>query len=497
MRINNNIPAIMTHRSIRRADTALTRTMNRLSTGLRINTAADDAAGMAIAIKMRTQLANIDQAGDNSTHAVSMIQTAEGALTEVHSMLQRMRELAVQASNDTNTPADRSRIQAEIDNLIEEITSLSDRAEFNTIGLFTGIASRVSHSRIDDGLGNMVNANHISNLIFTSEAVGSGILSYRIDQVGLPAVTTLTGLPTNDNFVINDSGRININGIFMDVTAGETWGEVRARMNTDLLEPNGINFYYETGSGNESFLVTELAGANRQISISGTPALLAAIGLPAGTSTGSDAIISNIDLTGTRNSGLSWTSNGNQLNVLGANAEDIRFNLQVMFDGDGGFTFGDAATPIGTNLDMEFEFRDFGPLRLQIGPNSNMSMQVNIPRITAETLGLVMYAGGQQQLILNMKNLQGAQESIDILDRAINTISQTRSNLGAYQNRLESTVRSLQEASISTSGSLSRIQDTDMARESTLLSQWSVIQQAAMAMMAQANQRPQQILQLM
>jgi len=486
----------MTHRAIRRADTALTQTMNRLSTGLRINTAADDAAGMAIAIKMRTQLANINQAGDNSTHGVSLIQTAEGALTEVHSMLQRMRELAVQASNDTNTPADRSRIQAEIDNLIEEISSLSDRAEFNTIGLFTGIASRVSHSRIDVA-GIMQNANHIANLIFTSEAVNSGVLNYRIEQVGLPAVTTLTNLPVNDNFVINQSGRITINGLNIDVVAGETWGEVRARMNTDLLRPNGISFYHETGAGGESFLVTDLAGANRHIDISGTPALLAAIGLTSGVSAGRDAIISNIDLTGTRSSGLSWTANGNQLNILGANGEDVRFNLQVMFDGEGGFTFGDGTTPIDTGLDMEFEFRDFGPLRLQIGPNSNMSMQVNIPRITAETLGLVMYAGGQQQLILNMKNLQGAQESIVVLDRAINTISQVRSNLGAYQNRLESTVRSLQEASISTSASLSRIQDTDMARESTMLSQWSVIQQAAMAMMAQANQRPQQILQLM
>jgi len=156
------------------------------------------------------------------------------------------------------------------------------------------------------------------------------------------------------------------------------------------------------------------------------------------------------------------------------------------------------ADPLFVNgLNMTKNFRPYGPIMLQIGSSHNTAMPVQIPRLNAETLGLVEYVGGVQRMLINYSRREGAEKAIDITDLAISTVSTVRARLGAYQNRLESTVRNLDVTAENTEVSRSRIQDTDMARETTRFAQYNVMFQAALAIMGQANQRPQQLISLL
>jgi len=182
MRIGHNVPALMTHLNLRRNDRFITASMQRLSTGVRINSAREDAAGLAIANKLGYQFSGLERASANSTHGISMIQTAEGALNEIHNMLQRMRELAVQAANDTMTKEDRAKVQNEINDLTDEITASAGRAEFNKIRLLNGEAARVNSTWFSGQLNKI-----IATATYISQNVPPGTLQYTIRQVGLPA----------------------------------------------------------------------------------------------------------------------------------------------------------------------------------------------------------------------------------------------------------------------------------------------------------------------
>jgi flagellin len=261
------------------------------------------------------------------------------------------------------------------------------------------------------------------------------------------------------------------------------------------FEYAGINIDRDAG-----LLYSNIAGSDQRIRITGNADLLAGMGLTAGESFGTDAVVGNIQLfdsLGNLVTGdLAVSTRGNQVLIRGTRGEDIRFNIQVDFDSDNNqhvFGNGDVVAP----QDMTMVFRDFGPLRLQIGPNHNMAMPVQIPRLNAETLGFVEYVAGRRRNILNYANTEGATLALDITDRALHTVSQVRARLGAYQNRLESTVRSLDVAAEQTESSRSLIQDADMARESTRFAQFNVMFQSAMAMLGQANQRPQQLISLL
>ena len=152
------------------------------------------------------------------------------------------------------------------------------------------------------------------------------------------------------------------------------------------------------------------------------------------------------------------------------------------------------ASPI---VDMELRIESFGGLRVQIGPNYNMNMDIQIPRINAETLGFVEYRGGERVRLLHYTTQEGAQRAIDQTSAALARVSLVRSRLGAYQNRLEHTIRNLDNAALNTESARSRVQDTDMAREMTMLAKRQVMYQAGLAILGQANQRPQMVLQLL
>ncbi len=220
MRINHNISALKANNQLAKTNNLLDQSLERLSSGYRINSAADDSAGLAISEKMRTQISGLDQASRNASDGISVIQTAEGALIEVEAMLQRMRELAVQSANGTYTTEDRVAIQSEIDQLNEEINRISETTEFNTMTLLDGNIDRKSYSN-----------NSNVNLVSLSDTVGIGNYGVKILQdarqaVAVGGVTQFSGSTTTTTISEAQAGSININGETVKINAGDTIDEV-------------------------------------------------------------------------------------------------------------------------------------------------------------------------------------------------------------------------------------------------------------------------------
>ncbi|MDF2905089.1 MAG: hypothetical protein K0R34_410 [Herbinix sp.] len=220
MRINHNISALKANNQLAKTNNLLDQSLEKLSSGYRINSAADDSAGLAISEKMRTQISGLDQASRNASDGISVIQTAEGALVEVEAMLQRMRELAVQSANGTYTSEDRVAIQSEIDQLNQEITRISETTEFNTMTLLDGNIDRKSYSN-----------NSNVNLVSLSDTVGIGNYGVKILQdarqaVAVGGATTFTGPTTTATISSAQAGSVNINGETVKVEAGDTIDEV-------------------------------------------------------------------------------------------------------------------------------------------------------------------------------------------------------------------------------------------------------------------------------
>lgn len=492
MKINDNIPALQAYTSLLRVNKNIDKSMRRLASGIRINSVADDAAGMAISNKLKTQISGLEMASRNTMDGISLVQVAEGALQEVHNMLHRMSELAIQSSNASNLAEDRKKINDEIEQLINEINDTAYKTEFNNIKVLNGDAARLAKVPVGDRI--------YTNVTYVSDNVMSGELQYTVDTLGLPASFATAG---NSNFpavstLVGQS--FTINGDSFTVTGDDTVKTLIAKFqelcdtnNLDVMILGGASWdNYET-TGAQAMIYSKAAGSDEKITISGDASLLAAFGFAAGTETGRDAV-----MTATTHNGeqFSWTSKGNNVEMIGANSKQINLEFKIGGpDSNGNFYTPDgviiSSTGVNTSMsgvNKKADVLDFGMLKLQIGPNKNMELSIQIPDLSAKGLGIEF---------LNVKSFDAAQRAINQANDAITKVSAVRSKLGAYQNRMEHTYANLNSISENTSGALSRIYDTDMAWEMTQLTQNNVIGQAGMAIMAQANQRPQQILQLL
>lgn len=517
MRINHNISALKANNQLSKTNKLLDGSLEKLSSGFRINSAADDAAGLAISEKMRTQISGLEQANRNASDGISVIQTAEGALVEVESMLQRMRELAVQSANGTYTTEDRIAIQAEIDQLNDEITRISETTEFNTMTLLDGNIDRKSYS----------SDNRVS-LVSLSDTVAVGDYMLTVIQDARQAVivgnSTSSGLLTNGKIGKDLVGSLNINGESVMVSEGETIDEVFEKIR-NACDNVSINVFAASnttpatdanldmagytsnplGPGDSLIFVSREYGSKENIEIyCDNPDLCTMLGLTirGARATGYDA---KATLTlNSSNPGSLYTNtatvsvSGNKITVSDRNNFKMVFEAQP---GTVGSVYQDTAItssvndPVasvepttGAGVSITVSVLDAGPMDLQIGANEGQLMAIRIPRVTPETLGIDK---------VNIGTADGAQEAITLLDIAINTVSAIRSKLGAYQNRLEHSITNLNVSQENMTESLSRIEDADMAQEMATYTQRSVLAQAGTAMLAQANQRPQTILSLL
>lgn len=483
--------AVITNHQLLNTENSMAASMEKLSSGLRINHAKDDAAGMAISIKMKAQIRGLDQASQNASDGNSILETADGALNEVTAMIQRMRELSVQAANGTNTDDDKKAIQEEIDSLKKEINRVSTDTEFNTKTLFDG------------SLDTRVYADHVTRTAI-SDSVTPGQYAFTVTAASTQATYNELGAVTGPSYLADDgvseakdfteipadaAGTITINGREIKIEEGDTAMQVYEKLRngselgecaiTPLEETAGV---YTEKTGDYAFgdplqIVSDFYGSSSSVSISCDNEDLAKfLGIPMNNTnnmpTGTDAQLT-LDTNSAFGSHCTYAVDGNKIKISDRGGFEISFMLEAEYS---------STTPI--NLDVT----NIGTLTLQIGANENQTMDIRIPEISTKSL----YIDD-----LDVTTVTGADRAISKLDDALESISASRSRIGAYENRLDHAIDSLDQTSQDMTSALSRIEDVDMAEEMTEYTKQNVLSQAATSVLAQANDIPQQVLQLL
>ncbi len=373
MRINYNVSAMLSNNALANNDKLLAASLERLSSGLKINHAKDNPAGLAMAKRMNAQMEGVKKAGQNASDGVSVLETADGALGEVHEMLQRMSELAIKASNGTMTDDDRKVIQDELEQLKAEIQRIRDTTEFNGQHLFNGEFAYKGYT--DD---NRVKVNSYSADVALKE--------YTIDSVKVEKELDSEG---------NETGNLIVN----EVTLGEGFDD----------------------SAKLSF-------------------------------------------------------KDNMVIITADDNFEMKLDLTKMLEDSADVS------------DLKIDISGVGAMRLQVGANEGQIIPVDIPDLNIRNLGIEK---------LDVSTPEGAKEAIGLVEDAIKEISHVRGRLGAFQNRLESTVDTLNITDYNMTSAYSRIMDVDMAEEMTAYTTAQVLTQAGTSMLAQANERPSQVLQLL
>jgi flagellin len=389
-RINTNIDALQAQRNLDLTSLSLSQSIQRLSSGLRINSAADDAAGLAISEKLNAQVNGLNQAARNAQDGISMIQTADGALNEVSAMLQRMRELAVQASNDTLSTSDRAAINDELQQLQAQINAISTQTKFNGKSLLTGSLA----TALDP----------------TSTASGASIAGTGTDTATVASIN-VSGAKPGDTYTFAASGG--------QLTLSDTSG------NSQTLDLSSVSIA----------------------------------------------------------AGQSYTLNFGQLG--------ISLTITAPSTNAGSITGTNIAT--GLNTKTVKTLAGSGAANLQVGANASDTITVGFAEVDTKSLGLDTALGN-----FNVnQSVSNAQALITAVDSALDTLNGTRATLGAYQNRLQHTINNLNVTSTNLAASESRIRDVDVAAEMVNFTKTQIIQQAGMAVLAQANQAPNVVLTLL
>jgi flagellin len=427
--------------------------IEKLSSGLRINSAADDAAGLAISEKMRSQVRGLDQASRNAQDGISMIQTAEGALDETESIIQRMRELSVQASNDTYTDDDRNAIQDEINQLTSEIDRISSDTEFNNKALLDG--SLENETQITN------NNTNISEVTVEDDSMESG--DYVLTVTG-------TAIAYDGTTGVNNTGIDSVAAGTADIAPGEYTLELVATETADEYD-----VYLKDSDGN---VVEELK--SELIDTSAADDTVDIGGLQVTYANGGAAVAEgSSDITVDVSASFELTKDGitvDSTTVTNSTSNEVELGgLQFEVDD----TLADNTTNIAV---------DNNAVTFQIGANAGQTTDVTVSEMSSEALNIDE---------LDLTTTEGATLAIDSLDDAITAVSSERSKLGAMQNRLEHTINNLNTSSENLTAAESRIRDVDMAKEMMEMTKWTTLQQASTSMLAQANSQPEQVLQLL
>lgn len=504
MRIQHNIMALNSSRQLGVNNSAVSKSLEKLSSGYRINRAGDDAAGLAISEKMRAQIKGLTAASDNSQDAISLVQTAEGGLQEVHSMLNRMQELATKSANGTYTDeVDRKALQDEVSALKDEINRISDGTDFNGIKLLDGSMGAGSAGKVVDLTGTASTAGKIvGNTKFTLSApegytveitAAAKGTANSATWVGDKLTITLNGDKTKtytqediDNLIKNASGSPKDSGVKVELTVDKDF-----KFGDDGPEATG------------AAAVTLVSEAAKQASAVDNANGIKVTANKAGLNTKKLTISNNA----ANKVGGSIDGGGDfELNLVAGEtytANDINkmlseagIDLTVDFDGTqtgASLSIASAGNAAGAGefiLAGGTGLAEGGGLKLQIGDTNDSynQLELGIADIHVSALGLTN---------VDISTREGAADAISKIKDAINQVSTSRGKLGAIQNRLEHTINNLGVTTENITAAESRIRDVDMAKEMMEFTKNSVLMQSAQAMLAQANQQPQSILQLL
>ena len=501
--VNTNIASLTAQRNLTGSQNSLATSLERLSSGLRINSAKDDAAGLAISARFEAQIRGLNQGVRNANDAISLSQTAEGALGEVTNNLQRIRELAVQSANGTNSASDRSTLQAEVTQLVAEIDRVATSSAYNGIklldGSFSAQAFQVGANVADTvTVSNIVNSKSTSlgaNQLVAGAADRSGVLN-TIEAASATAVAntsagdtitiTSNGATTSNITYVADASAAQMATAINSATAAGSTGVTAVATNTAFIGnfANSVN-----GDTFAMTLTTGGAGAEESLAVS--------------------QVVSDIgDLSSV------VTAINAQSTTLGVTASQVTLATGVALRLD---------TTDGRDIAItNFGFGGTGDETAVVGNNEALTSGVTLTQAAADSTrvtGQLTLTGSKGAITLNGSAAAGGFDTatssktalssisvstaansltaISVIDAALDTITGARGDLGAYQNRFESVVANLQVTSENLSASKARIMDADFAAETASLTKSQILQQSGIAMLAQANSIPQNVLALL
>jgi flagellin len=547
MIVQHNMSAMNANRMLGITNSSLAKSTEKLSSGYKINRAADDAAGLSISEKMRSQIRGLNKASDNAQDGISLIQTAEGALNESHSILQRMRELSVQASNGTETDDDREAVQKEISQLQDELTRISSTTEFNTMKLLDGslgggssatgikVDASVSNTALAAGAltttaatkGNYESATAVSAADDTMSAGDTTSLTVNfLNEKGEQESITINLKYKDANTLVSEDGSREYavaNG--GEASTQEKTGAFLAELKQSSLADD---FTITSGTDKKLVFAAKTAGTETSRILSTSESNIkagvftqAAAAATKTMAAPADAYQSIAATVGAYDGGATtdiddfiFTVNGERfmyatadgVNALKSKTDysDVNFVQAATVDDAAATAMAslisaktginaeaDAAVTTTINLKPSASSSTAGKgMTLQIGANEGQTMSFSIDDMSAKSLGV----DGNK---VDLATQSGAQKATTTIDAAIKKVSAQRSKLGAVQNRLEHTIANLDTASENTQTSESRIRDTDMAEEMVAYSKNNILLQAGQSMLAQANQSNQGVLSLL
>ena len=473
MRIQNNIMAMNTHRQLGINDLAQSKSTEKLSSGYRINRAADDAAGLTISEKMRAQIRGLGQASSNALDGISLIQSAEGALDETHKILQRMRVLANKAANDVNEEEDRDAIKSEINQLTREVDRISATTEFNKKTLLDGSLSNGKNSVRATG-SNFLNfdVNEAQGKEFGTVAIVAGTAA--VHQISFAAASASdAGSVIGFTFSVTDADNNTKLNVEPFAVAFEVKGEMTAKEIGDAIAGLVMNELQKQGKANVYDVSVDASG---QVSISAREAGAATATFATAVSTYSGAVSASASVT----AGVDAKATGS------AGTWDLESDGITFTSGNYSFQVEDNTK----NGVVSYNVSKGQQLTLQVGANTgtDQTVKVSVDRLSTSGLGIID---------LRVDTHLNAQTSINRIESAIQKVSKQRSDLGAIQNRLEHSIANLDTVQENLQASEARIRDTDMAKEMMAFTKSNILRQASTSMLAQANMTPQSVLQLL
>ena len=474
MVVQHNMQAANANRMLNVTTSAQSKSTEKLSSGYRINRAADDAAGLSISEKMRKQIKGLDKASSNAEDGVSSVQTAEGALTEVHSMLQRMNELAVQASNGTNSDTDRSAIQDEISQLTTEIDRVAETTKFNETYLLKGGdgTKDVYMNGHDAGLkGTLTDGATTATFKVAAGALDSG-KSVTIGGKDYSIATDKAAVQTAVDALVAEGDQVTVNGKTYTYTLNggadknkEGWVE------GTTAAPGSTLAYGKKGEAN----ALKIADGDK-VSTKTTDYVSA--DFDNGVSKSNSSIISSTHAVELMTSELTAANN------IGTTKAAATVTAAAGYTSDDGITF--------TINKGTAEVADKLSFSLHVGSDADMTNKITVDIETMNSSYL-----GIKGLNVNDDSGIAGTYAIDAISDALQKVSEQRSSLGAVQNRLEHTIDNLDNVVENTTTAESRIRDTDMAEEMVNYSKNNILAQAGQSMLAQANQSNQGVLSLL
>lgn len=522
MVINTNVSSLTAQRNLAKTGLGLETAMARLSSGLRINSAKDDAAGLAISERMTAQVNGLTQARRNANDGISVAQTAEGALQTSGDILQRIRTLSVQSANDTNSSSDRQALQAEVSQLISEFDRIATTTQFNGLNLLDGNFSKTqfqvganANQTITFGIGS-TKAVDMASFGVSGDVTASSTMVGASAAVSDGSASNVNRFQTQD-LVIKSKGMAGT----VNLQASMSADKIAASINAQQSNTGGVTARAET------YAFLTLSNSSGQMAMDFN---LNGVGIQAFSSNGStdmDGLVTSIndrsgatgvvaqkvDVPGTGNAGTY------RVQLFAADGRDIKMTSVTAASGTGGAT--SSALGLQGAYDNNGTVTTVGSLAsfsatgsVNGNRNSTVGGRVIIANDTAYTLTSTiggttggLFAVGSTATVAGAKTgalstvdistVLGSNKALGIIDAALSRVNNTRANLGALQNRFQMTIDNLQTTSDNLAASRSRIKDADFAEETATMSRWNVLQSAGTAMLAQANQGPQAAMQLL